>query len=159
MPNEPHDFPVFEQLEKDKLECKIYDILLPLEYFVPNLSIDWNDVRYNEEQITDIVDLVERRRVYFWIYHQIDMGELNEICLICFWILKFNPFYDSKNPNRNVNLVLALYLFLRMVRYIANKRKRIPNITLNIYQHIEHAFIYRDLSKESLMAIAESLIG
>lgn len=159
MPNQPKDFPIFEKLGNDQLTCKVNDLLQPLEFYTPSLGMDWNNIRYNKKQILEIIDLVERRRVYFWIYHQIEMGELNEACLICFWILKFNPFYDSSNPNKKVNIVFAMALYLRMVCYVAKKRDRNPNITRHVFKHIQHAFVYRDLSKESLMAIAEGLIG
>lgn len=159
MPNTPQDYAPFTPLEDDALIGRLVDVIEPIRFFAPSIGIDWNNIRFSHSMLLEVIDMIERRRVYFWIYHKTDMGELNEACLMCFWFMKFNLFYDVENPNRKVNLAISIDLFLRAIRYTAVKRGKNPHITLDNYKHLLHAFTYRDLSKESLMAIAESLIG
>jgi len=122
------DFPVFGQLSEAEYNSGIVDLLNPIEHFSSEVDIDWKNIQFNKDCVADIVDLVHRRRIYFHIYHDIEMGELNEACLICFWVLKLSPFYDQANPNRRVNLVFALSLFTRAVAYAAfvNAKPLIP---------------------------------
>lgn len=58
-----------------------------------------------------------------------------------------------------MNLVYALALFTRVVNYTADKFSVKANFTKRVVDHLIHDFAYRDLSKEAIMAIAESLIG
>ena len=87
------------------------------------------------------------------------MGELNEACLLCFWILKLSPFSYISNPDYNINFSIAISLFTRGVIFTAKKRGQNPNLNNNVILHLTHAFKYRDLSKEAIMAIGESLIS
>ncbi|MCL2754951.1 MAG: hypothetical protein FWD35_04455 [Oscillospiraceae bacterium] len=156
----PDEYPLFDKMNMSDVDGKKIDLLLPLETFSTALGVNWADVKYSDKRITEIVTLIQKRRVYFRIFHDVDMGELNEACLFCFWILKLYPFYNSKDPNHDVNLVFALALFTRAVNYVAKARKRTPpNFTQRTIDHLVHAFTYRDLSKEAIMAIAECLIG
>jgi hypothetical protein len=155
----PKDFPFFGKLDRQTMDARLTDILEPLKYFSVNeLCIDWNTIQFSKRRVSTLVDMVQRRRVYFHIYHGIDMGELNEACLICFWILKLNPFYRVDNPEYNANLTFALALFTRAVTYTANRSGKKANFSRRIVEHLIHDFTYRDLSKEAVMAIAESLI-
>jgi F0F1-type ATP synthase membrane subunit a len=104
--------------------------------------------------------MVQRREVYFHVFHDIEMGELNEACLNCFWIMKFCPFHYVREPNHNINITFALALFTRAITYVTKKENnRPPNYTESAIKHLVHAFAYRDLSKEALMAIGKSLAG
>ena len=153
-----NDFPVFGTLSETEYDCGIIDLIRPIEYCCQQLGYEWADIKYNKDYISDIIDLVQRRRVYFHVYHDIEMGELNEACLISFWILKLKPFYHAAKPDCKINLVIALALFTRAVNYTARAKAKKANLTEDIINHLIHAFTYRDLSKEAFMAIAESLI-
>ena len=162
-------FPSWGVLDKttyDKLE---HDLLDELRQFYTNRGYDWSDVKCSKERLREVIDMVERRRVYFHVFHirkdgsPMEMGELNEACLYCFWILKRYPFFDGSNPERDVNLILASELFKYGVSFTAIKRRELGckenvNLRPHIEKHLSHAFKFRDLSKEALMVIAESLI-
>lgn len=156
---EPKKFPIFGELDSKTMDCKVVDILEPLEYACSKLGLIWHDIGYDKQSLLGIIDLIERRRVYFWVYHEIEMGELSEISLLCFWILKFSPFHNIKKPSVNVNLIFTLYLFTNIVTYISSRKGKVPNVTINVFERIVHAFKYQDLSKESIMVLAESLAG
>jgi hypothetical protein len=145
------------------------DFLDELRQFYTRRGYDWSSVKYSRDRLREIIDMVERRRVYFHVFHldedgnPMEMGELNEACLYCFWILKRYPFFDASDPERDVNLILAYELFKYGVSFTAIKQRgRGGNENVNfrphIEKHLEHAFKFRDLSKEALMALAESLI-
>jgi len=135
------------------------DLLDRLGECSESIGVCYENVRYSKKRLRYIVDMVERRRVYFHVYHNgMEMGELNEGCLLCFWLLKLYPFFDREDSDCNVNLVFALKLFTDAVSYVAAKNGRVANYTEDTIDHLIHAFTFRDLSKEAVMALAVSLI-
>jgi len=157
---DPSDFPVFGIMSKEMYGVRKTNLLLPLCHFsTGELSYNWSDIEFSQEKINDIIEMVQRREVYFHVYHSVKMGELNEACLNCFWILKFQPFRHTQEPGHNINIVFALALFTRAITYTAKKNGIKPNFTKETIEHLIHAFTYRDLSKEALMAIAKSMAG
>jgi Glu-tRNA(Gln) amidotransferase subunit E-like FAD-binding protein len=78
--------------------------------------------------------------------------------LQCFWIVKTLPFHDIRNSSNSINIFFAAYLFLNMVKSVANKTGKKANITKQIVTDLCYGFYYQDISKEALMRIAESLI-
>jgi len=157
---DPSDFPVFGAMGKGVYVVRKTNLLLPLYHFAAGeLAYSWGDIEFSQERINDIIEMVQRREVYFHVYHGVKMGELNEACLNCFWILKFQPFRYAPEPSNNINIAFALALFTRAITYTAKKNGVKPNFTEETIEHLRHAFTYRDLSKEALMAIAKSLAG
>lgn len=166
---DPKDFPVFGKMSKKTYEDRKANLLEPLYQFVNTgeLVFDWKGIEFDQGRINKILDMVQRREVYFHVYHDIEMGELNEACLNCFWIMKFCPFRYPQKPSNNINLIFALALFTRAITHNVKKKKERneipadfePNFTPAVMEHLTHAFLYRDLSKEALMAIATSLAG
>jgi hypothetical protein len=114
--------------------------------------------------ILDIIDLVERRRVYFYVFHGINMSEWNEAALYCFWITKLQPFSDvppekaKARQANDVNAIIAVRLLCRTVNSIrkTNGKRELEQLNLG---NLIHAFRYRDISKEAVMAIFENLIN
>jgi hypothetical protein len=78
---------------------------------------------------------------------------------MCFWILKLNPFRCINIPNNIVNAKVALCLFMNTLHYHTKKEKQKLNIGESICNDIYYGFRYRDLSKEAIMILAESLIN
>jgi len=152
----PEDFNVFGITDSNVLRKGINDLINPLKNLAATLYIDWEaDIGKNNAVVMEIVHLIQKRRVYFHIFHEIDMCEINHVSLACFWILKLRPFFYKSNPRVNINFILATSLFRYTIESVAHKNnKTIDYPTSNL----NHAFKYRDLSKESIMAIAESLI-
>jgi hypothetical protein len=155
------DFPAYGVLDEATFGNKTAQLLGKLKRWYIDDGFNWNDLKYSEERLRYIIDMVERRRLYFHVYHAgMEMGELNEACLQCFWILKLYPFFDAKNPERDVNLFFAIEVFTNGITYTAEMRKPKENANFGprIIEHLEHAFRFRDISKEALMALAESMI-
>lgn len=159
MANEPKDFPQFTPLDYNTMRCKVTDLISLFQYYSPTLMVNWNDIDVSVSVMTDIVDRVEKRRVYFHVYYDgCQLGEMNETALQCFWIMKMFPFYDKNTYLSSINVKYSVFLFFRMVQYVAHKRGCKANINAKIATDLCYAFRYRDISKESLMHIAESLI-
>jgi hypothetical protein len=153
------DFPVYGKMTHEEVIKEFNELFLPIKKLCDDLRLSWDDIPYSNETIFDIIDNIHRRRIYFHVYHNIEMGELNQACLMCFWILKLSPFYSLIQPEININFTFALAIFTRGVIFTAKKRFKKANLTEDVMLHLKHAFKYRDLSKEAIMAIAESLIA
>ena len=155
-----NDFPIFGVMDESIYAALEDQLLDELKRCSPGIGVKWGNVRYSKQRLRCVIDMAERRRIYFHVFHGgMSMGELNEVCLLSFWILKLYPFFDIEAPDININLLFALRLFTNTILYIANQRGHKTNISEDIVNHLIHAFTYRDLSKEAIMAIAESLIA
>jgi len=86
------------------------------------------------------------------------MGELNEGALFCFWILKQMPFRHNLYRNNALNAKIALCFFINAINFYATKNNKKANIVPAVIQDIYYAFMHRDLSKESIMALAKGLV-
>jgi hypothetical protein len=159
MPNKPHEFPQFTPLDPATIDGLMSKFPQYLHNIGAVLKIDnLNDLLVAQEVLYEIITRVDMRRVYFHIYHPIEMGELNEGSLICFWILKLMPFKHDKISTGLLNAKIAYILFTNMLIYVAAKTKRKINVKSELMKNTVYAFRYRDLSKEAIMALAESLL-
>jgi hypothetical protein len=159
MANKPEEFPRFSPLDSATFNKLMGRIPQYLHNICAVLRIDnLNDLLVDQEALYEIITRVEMRRVYFHIYHPIEMGELNEGALICFWILKLMPFKHETIPTGLLNAKIAYTLFSNMLIYVAAKTKKKVNVKNELMKNTLYAFRYRDLSKESIMALAESLL-
>jgi hypothetical protein len=157
MANKPHEFPIFSPLDQDTINALLSKLNYYLSGFVGKSGI--NDISAQDKVVYDIIERIEKRRIYFYIfYNGCEMGELNEGALMCFWILKLTPFTSLKIPISILNTRIALNVFFNMLFYIAKTRNKKVNCTSQIVNDLFYAFCYRDLSKEAIMALAESLI-
>ncbi|MHC6203035.1 hypothetical protein ACYULU_07560 [Breznakiellaceae bacterium SP9] len=158
------DFPIYSGAEKavirhlmGKLEQYLSNIVEVLR--IESLIKSSDEISYTGEVLFELLNRVEMRKIYFHVFHKgMDMGELNEGCLLCFWILKFMPFEHETIPTQVLNVKIALCLFLNMLTYVASKRNKTVNKSMEIIRQLSYTFKYRDLSKEALMMIAEALI-
>jgi len=160
MANKIEEFPIFTPLDK----ITVQNMLLKMESYLHNISdiikIDHKKIETSMDIIYEIIERIEKRRIYFHIYYNgCKMGELNEGALMCFWINKLNPFHHNGIPNNILNAKIALCLFLNVLHYHTQKENILLNITENMVNDIYYAFRFRDLSKEAIMILAESLIN
>jgi hypothetical protein len=160
MANKPEEFPIFTTLDKKTIQ----NMLKKMSNYLHNISdiikIDHQKIDISMDIMYEIIERIEKRRIYFHIYYNgCKMGELNEGALMCFWIIKLNPFHIDGIANNILNAKIALCLFMNMLHYHTQKEKMKLDITENIVNDIYYAFRFRDLSKEAVMLLAESLIS
>jgi len=114
----------------------------------------------DKNSLAEIVNMVERRRVYLHIFHRINMSQYNEVSLYCFWILKFQPFFpadgNTKTSNE-INSIIAYRLLASCIGVTRRKHGKKSSICVKL-NTITHAFRYQDISKESIMLLMASLI-
>jgi hypothetical protein len=157
MANKPHEFPTFSHLDQETVKGLLSRLNFYMAGFVSKSGIA--DLETQDKILYDIFERIEKRRIYFHIfYNGCEMGELNEGALMCFWILKLAPFASSKVPASILNVRIALSIFFKMAFFVAQKKNKKVNSTKQIIDDLFYAFCYRDLSKEAIMAIAESII-
>jgi hypothetical protein len=158
----PSDYPWFGKITDEKLKEKAS--LLMKWIWNRGTEMPRDRLSVSSKCIANIIELVERRRVYFHVFHRIRMSEWNEAALYCFWIAKLHPFFEvppvnaMARPVDEVNAIIsvrALYNAANKIRANQGKEKlRQMNIG-----NLIHAFRYRDISKEAVMAIFENLIS
>ncbi|MCL2802279.1 MAG: hypothetical protein FWD28_11045 [Treponema sp.] len=159
MANKPEEFPKFTQLDPPTINKLMEKIPIYLQNIHSILGINsTSEILVDQEALYEIITRVEMRRVYFHIYHPIEMGELNEGALICFWILKLIPFKHDSISTGLLNAKIAQTLFIKMLIYVAAKTNRKVNLNTELLRNTFYAFRYRDLSKEAIMALAEGLL-
>ncbi len=165
MANKPNEFPTWTELEPHELKSIMKNMQKYLHNICTVLGIQAiNDLEVCQETLYNIFKKIEQRRVYFHIYHTepngkpMELGELNEGSLFCFWILKQMPFRHNFYRNNFLNAKIALCVFMNSVNYYAVKNSKKANLTDSIIKDMYYSFIYRDLSKEAIMALAKSLV-
>ena len=162
--NNTEDFPQFAKLSESILQNKLKQMHDYLNRAFEIMKVNPDSIFVDKKTIYKIIDRVEKRRIYFHIYHKSEMGELNEGALFCFWILKLTPFYNSETPTSVLNAKIAFFYLMMSLHFyiIRNNKKKKTNKAINTNANISHdilyAFQYRDLSKEAIMLLALSLI-
>jgi len=158
----PSDYPWFGKISDEKLKEKAG--LLVKWIWNHEFEMPRDRLSASFSCVANIIELVERRRVYFHVFHRIKMSEWNEAALYCFWIAKLHPFFEMPPANamaRQVDEVNAI-IAVRMLYNAANKirqgqgKEKIKQMNIS---NLIHAFRYRDISKEAVMAIFENLIS
>ena len=135
------------------------NFLVTLERHARVSGIDWENIKASNDRLIEIIERVEKRRVYFWVFHGVQMNEVKEAALYCFWLLKLKPFYlENHTPNREVNACLAFGYFFNTLLLVTKKREIKFPLSANTTKDIYYAFRFHDLSKESLMAIAKMIV-
>jgi hypothetical protein len=158
MPYLPKDFPLFTKVPREVVNERLKKIESYFRHYRTQLKIDWDQISFSPSMLIEIIERVEKRRVYFHIYYDISMSQLNEAALYCFWIVKLCPFSHPDIPASVLNAKIALILFINVVfAYAKHTGKRI-NIAPNFIADFHYALMYRDITKESLMLQAASLI-
>ena len=159
MANKIEEFPVFTSLDKQTVK----KMLVKMENYLHNVSdiikIDHGKINTSMDTMYEIIERIEKRRIYFHVfYNGCNMGELNEGALMCFWIIKLTPFSFNGISNSVLNAKIALCLFMNVIHYHTQKENKKLEISETMINDIYYAFRFRDLSKESIMILAESLI-
>jgi len=157
MANKPEEFPQFSVLSEQIINERTKKLAAYMSSIPQILGI--SDIQVNSKSIAQIIDKVEKRRIYFHIFHNgMKMGELNEFALYCFWILKLCPFKHSSVDNGELNAKISLRLFIDVIYSVASRQNKKANLESKIIQSIYYSFRFRDLSKEAIMLMAEGLI-
>jgi hypothetical protein len=157
MANIPEEFPIFTKLDIRQITVLSAHFKLYLKDFSANTGI--NDIIIDNSVIIEICERIEKRRIYFHIFYNCKMGELNEGALMCFWIVKLMPFSHRTISAYELNSKVSQYLFNNVLVYWANKHHKKINTSPEVQERFYYSLRYRDISKESIMLLAESLLS
>jgi hypothetical protein len=169
MAYKPYDFPQFTPPDSSMVRAWANKLK---DYFLHNVITALNiqnrsELKFNRDVLYEIFTRIEKRRVYFHIYHSgMEMGEINEGALLCFWILKLMPCQMKGISASLLNTKIAYIIFVNLLHYVANESNKKAgagtklhvNIKKRLMDDLLYAFQYRDLSKEAIMALAESYL-
>jgi hypothetical protein len=157
MPFKPADFPVFSHIDKYTIDQMLNKIIKLLGNLSSVLGINTAEITYSEDVLIEIVERIEKHRVYFHIFHDgCELGELNEGALLCFWIAKQHPFYHPKISSNTLNAKIAICLFTNAIYYYTEKMKLDKRISKHFINDLYYSLIFRDINKEALMILAAS---
>lgn len=142
-----------------------FDQLRKLDAFIRDYSkevnIPYAEILIRREVLLDIVDRVYKRKVYSYVFHRgLPVPEWDEAALYCFWILKLSPLWYVNDKNHRINVSFATYMFLRLIENVCNRKNppHVMSLTDSYIKSLVYDFKYRDMSKEAIMAIAETLL-
>jgi len=157
--NNLNDYPVFSNIDKTMVDRLATNLVKLLGNLSSVLHIDLTEIIYSKNMLMEIFERVEKRRIYFHIFYKgCKMGKLNEGALLCFWIVKLQPFYHPKIDTIKLNAKIAVCLFTNSIYFYLkhfNQKKSIPPHFVN---DLYYSLLYRDISKEALMILAESFV-
>jgi hypothetical protein len=155
--SKPEDFPVFGSLDRQTVQRMFRKVEGYLRNLSDVLKFDTSKISLSIQVMIEIIERVEKRRVYFHIFYEgCKMGELNEGALFCYWILKLHPFSCPGIDSDVLNAKIALCLFINTVYYYSNTNEKITGISPQYLNDVYYSFRYRDLSKEALMIMIQS---
>jgi hypothetical protein len=154
--NTPEEFPVFSKLDLRQVTV----LCAKFKFYVGDYgeTQGLSDIVVDQSIMIEICERIEKRRIYFHIFYDRKMGELNEGALMCFWILKLMPFSHNDIPASELNAKMALYLLNNAIIYHARQSKKKVNISDSFNKNLYYSFRFRDISKEAIMELAEGLI-
>lgn len=159
--NDKKYFPVYKTISKSSANAEIDALLQYLSIKCNDAKVDVSDLHFEERSLLEIFDRVAKRRIYCHIFHEdMEMGELNEAAIICYWLLKLRPFVSLSRGAADVNGYFALCLAIDTARVYAKKIGKplaLENNLVEMIKHLHHAFVYRNLGHEAISAMLRCL--
>lgn len=150
--------------ETDELKKLFDDLMKSFKIYLQSNNLFDEKYEVNIKLINEINIRVDKRKDYYQVFHDKKLSEVRAAALQAYWILKFKPFLllseNGSDYNFNINCGFAVYIMLGSVsEYIEREYdgKKVLKIDDKYLSKIKYAFKYWDLSKESLMFIAETL--
>lgn len=140
-----------------------------IESFVEENAYDSKNIYINEKAVMSIIAKVDQRRKYFQYFHGLEMSEYKEVALICFWYIKLHPICSVTKDImeediaefNSINEKLAVYYLLVTFKAMLRNKKRstdlVDSLPNEYIKELTYSFTYRDLSKEALILLVESI--
>lgn len=148
----------YSELEKSELIAKYNEFCMMIQQGLDIFGIKSDDLEINKTSLLEIIQRVEKRRVYFWIYYGLRLSEKNEAAVYAYWLLKLSPLFDGTKPENDVNVKIALHILLSSITYVAGKSDHNLKLTSHYIRHLAYSLKFRYISKEAIMTVMESLL-
>ena len=152
-----------EELQSEAL--RLNEIVLA---FLNANGYDPKNVFVDETSIFQIITRIHKRKQYYLYFHNLDVSDLKELGLYCFWIVKLRPL-SRKNENdspetkadfESINEKFAVYNIITKLRSLLpeNKTNSVNAFFSNKYIYeLVYSFTYRDISKEAMILLVETI--
>ena len=138
--------------------------------FIESNGYSGDDIIVSPMDVYQILTKVDQRKEYFHFFHELEISELKEVALYCFWIIKFKPLRCAKNKMTEeeeihfeyLNEKFALFNLIKTLRVLIgddNVKNKKPNDFFSPYYIYElvYSFAYRDISKEAMILLVETI--
>ena len=148
----------YEDIKKIiRLFQRRFDEFLLLKGFPPETE------RYTSfYSLIDIIVRVDKRKAYYYCFHNMEINECKEAALYAYWIIKLRPFsiIDKKyqgNPDAcTINESFAIYL-IGLVLECTGRLKKTKNAKTSYSDFLEYSFRFRNFSIDSFIVLVESI--
>ncbi|MCL2064358.1 MAG: hypothetical protein FWG98_08305 [Candidatus Cloacimonetes bacterium] len=117
------------------------------------------DITIEYDTFYEIAKFVEEKRSYFSVFHQVQICELKECSIICYWILKLMPFKHDSITNSKLNTKIAFSFFTRILFFVAESNNKKKHLDENTLKYLMYAFQYKDLDADAIFAIAQGFLS
>lgn len=148
----------YKRIEKIiQIFIKRFDEFLTLKGFPP-------DIIKNISFFTliDIIVRVDKRKAYYYCFHNMEINECKEAALYAYWILKLRPFsitdvkYKSKAEACTINESFVIYL-IGLILENTGRIKKTNKINSSYRNFLEYSFRFRNFSIDSFVVLVESI--
>lgn len=140
-----------------------------IESFIASNKYDLKNIVVDKSAVLSIITKVDQRKKYFNYFHHLNMSEYKEAALNSFWYIRCHPLVICnpelvKNHPQEYDLInekIALYIILKTLRTMLETKhlstKQLDSIPSKYICEIIYTFTYRDISKEALIILVESM--
>ena len=143
---------------------EIQDLELVWNNFIEKYErTPYKEFLLNKEDLIEIIKRVDKRKDYYFYFHEIDdgnMSEYKEVALKSYWIIKFKPFHMKNRLSdlyEYVNEQFALYLIFSILhRELENVGRKLRLPSERYIKDFLYSMKYHDISKEAMIDIIES---
>lgn len=133
--------------------------------YAESVGLSPNDVCIQRAIIPRILLRVDKRKDYFLRFHeQTHINEIKQAALMAYWIIKFKPFMvntanlqDLQKFRRINEGFAAYYIFSAYIQCAIESNSLVGEPSPQLMKELMYALTYWDLSKESIILIAETL--
>jgi len=112
--------------------------------------------------LIDVIIRVDKRKAYYYCFHNMEINECKEAALYAYWILKLRPFsvtdkkYRSKFDACIINESFAIFL-IGLVLESTGRIKMTENMQNSYCNFLEYSFRFLSFSIDSFIVLVESI--
>ena len=139
-----------------------------IDGFILSNKYNANNICIDESALLSVITKVDQRRQYFEVFHHLNMSEYKEAALHSFWYVKLRPVNIKTDDTGGlpqeydcINEKIAVYIILKTLRAALNAKqmsdKKLDELPTKYINELIYSFTYRDISKEALIMLVESI--
>lgn len=156
---------VYESPHELILERKSNALISQFIKYAKAAKLSPEEICIQRADIPRIVLRVDKREGYFAVFHKrMKINEIKQAALTAYWVLKFKPFMIStEDPKRShkyarINEGFAVFYILSACKQSAEENGYVTrDFSESLHHELMYAFTYWDLSKESMIMMAETI--